>query len=190
MTNTLQFYDNALPFHPSLTPMRHKVLMVVTSLFSLPEDCARQLRDIYDYWVSISPAGGLPARKDLDPLDIPKLLPFIYMLDVHYDPLRYKVRLVGTGIIRKTGRESTGEWFDKVVPNFERSKAKTHLDTCVERAAPVFRRDEFQLDATNKKVIAERLYLPFANDSKTPDMLLNYAHYTDMPGKTDGCRTA
>lgn len=150
--------------------------------FQLPDDCATQIRDMFDYWVSISPTDALPARKHMDPLDIPKLLPFIFLLDVHHDPLRYKIRLVGTGIIRKTGREGTGEWFDTLFDDFEASKAKVNLDKCMQTACPVFRRSEFQLDPDNKKVIAERLHLPFADDGKTPNMILTYAHYTDMPG--------
>src|SRR3546814_18827524 len=84
------------------------------SAIILPEDAAPKIKALLAYWQSIHPAGGgLPGRRHLDPVDIPELLPNIWMIDVKRGPLRFRFRLVGTEIRseeRRVGKEcvSTG----------------------------------------------------------------------------------
>src|SRR5277367_4446374 len=64
---------------------------------SLPADADPRLRRLHDYWRSAHPTGGgLPGRQHLDPCDIAPLLRWIWMMDVHRDPLRFRYRLLGT----------------------------------------------------------------------------------------------
>ncbi len=67
--------------------------------FCLPEDHHRSIREIYDYWVSINPADGAPARRDLDPVDVPKLLPNLWMANVEREPIRFRFRLIESAIV-------------------------------------------------------------------------------------------
>src|SRR3546814_3761584 len=77
------------------------------------------IKALYDYWQSIRPNDlALPGRRHFDPLDIPELLPNIWMLDVKRDPLRFRFRLIGIDIVRFTGRDSTGQWLDEVYPGY------------------------------------------------------------------------
>src|SRR3546814_6108920 len=81
--------------------------MASPASFILPEDAAPKIKALYDYWQSIRPNDlALPGRRHFDPLDIPELLPNIQMLDVKRDPLRFRFRLIGTEIVRFTGRRS------------------------------------------------------------------------------------
>jgi hypothetical protein len=48
----------------------------------------------------------MPARSDLNPGDIPKLLPYLMIIDKNDDRLRW--RLVGTAAVREIGRDPTG----------------------------------------------------------------------------------
>ena len=66
------------------------------------------------YWAakaSESPAGEFP---DLDPVDIPQLLPFLYLLERDGDRLRYRVS--GDNVNHLFGSEYTRRYFDEVVP--------------------------------------------------------------------------
>lgn len=51
-----------------------------------------------DYWERIRAGHPMPRRGDLDPVDIPKLLPFVMLVDVFARPLDFKFRLIGTEI--------------------------------------------------------------------------------------------
>ena len=65
--------------------------------------------ELFDYWISLSKSGALPAREDLSPADIPGLLPNICLLDVLPAPDYFRVRLAGTALRDIYGREITGE---------------------------------------------------------------------------------
>jgi len=65
-------------------------------------------RQLYDYWLSRTEAGGLPTRRDINPAHIPRLLPFISLIDVGEDIATSKVRLAGTRLRDVFDREITG----------------------------------------------------------------------------------
>ncbi|MEI7598992.1 MAG: PAS domain-containing protein [Aestuariivirga sp.] len=65
-------------------------------------------RQLYDYWLSRAERGGLPTRADINPAHIPRLLPFISLIDVD-DALEFsRVRLAGTRLRDVFDREITG----------------------------------------------------------------------------------
>lgn len=68
------------------------------------------LRLLYDYWDGKRDGRRMPARSDLDPLDIPRLLKHILLVDVEHDPIRFFVRVYGTGIVDLRGIDLTGKY--------------------------------------------------------------------------------
>lgn len=154
-----------------------------TTRFELPEDAAPKIRALYDYWGSIHPAaGGLPGRQHLDPLDIPQLLPSIWMVDVRPAPLRFRFRLVGTAIVKFTGRDATGLWLDQVYPDYENTVAfRIHRD-CVAKGEPAYRKSKVLSNPGRDFVEAERVYLPLAGNGQDVDILLIMTLYSgDTP---------
>ena len=67
---------------------------------------------LHRYWDGKRCGRLMPARRDLDPSEIVKLLPHIYMIDVERDPLRFRYRLIGTAICNFLGRDYTGRAVD------------------------------------------------------------------------------
>jgi hypothetical protein len=63
-------------------------------------------RQLYDYWTDRSRNRPMPERKDISPADIPRLLPWISLIDVEKSPRRYRVRLAGTRLREVYDRES------------------------------------------------------------------------------------
>ena len=64
----------------------------------IADEAHNDIKLLYDYWCRMAPPGRLPGRQHVDPIDIPHLLPNIWLLDVHRDPIRFWRRLVGTRI--------------------------------------------------------------------------------------------
>src|SRR5258706_14746428 len=62
--------------------------------------------DLYRYWLAKRASRTMPARRDLDPGDIPALLPYLMIVDKVDDQFRY--RLVGTATAREIGHDPTG----------------------------------------------------------------------------------
>ncbi len=68
----------------------------------------REQRDLYGYWRSCAQSRPIPSRYDIDPVDIPQLLPGLSLLDAgeNLEALRY--RLAGTRVREIYGTEITG----------------------------------------------------------------------------------
>jgi len=59
-------------------------------------------RQMYDYWRGKRAARRMPSRRDIDPVDIPRLLPNILISEIVAGPagVRYRYRLAGTTVAR------------------------------------------------------------------------------------------
>lgn len=144
-----------------------------TASFELPESAAPKIKTLFDYWRSIQPeAGRLPGRQHFDPLDIPQLLPSIWMVDVRREPLRFRFRLVGTEIVKFTGRDCTGLWLDQAYPDYVNTAAFAVHRECAATGVPVYRKGGVLSDPRRSHVQAERLYLPLAANGRDVDILL------------------
>jgi hypothetical protein len=66
------------------------------------------LFDLYRYWLEKCGDRAMPARQDIDPAEIPALLPYLTLVERVGDKFRY--RLVGTAIVREVGIDPTGSF--------------------------------------------------------------------------------
>ncbi len=71
---------------------------------------------LLDYWVTKRRQRLMPDRADIDPIDIPKLLPDIGLLDVVDGGRRFYFRVVGSNINHAFGHDYTGHYLDDVAP--------------------------------------------------------------------------
>ena len=65
-------------------------------------------RQLYDYWLACAAGKSMPSRADINPAHIPRLLPFISLVDIEDDIGHSKVRLAGTRLRDVYDREITG----------------------------------------------------------------------------------
>ena len=65
-------------------------------------------RQLYDYWLDRSLDRDMPARADINPAHIPKLLPYVSLVDVSPDTAKCRIRLAGTRLRDVYDREITG----------------------------------------------------------------------------------
>ncbi|HEY9550412.1 MAG TPA: PAS domain-containing protein, partial [Kiloniellaceae bacterium] len=152
------------------------------SAIILPEDAAPKIKALLAYWQSIHPAGGgLPGRRHLDPIDIPELLPNIWMIDVKRGPLRFRFRLVGTEIVKFTGRDATGCWLDEIYPGYAESDAFAFHSAVAREGKPGYRKGGVLSNPGRSTIEAERLYLPLAEDGRLVDIVLVMTLYDGEP---------
>jgi hypothetical protein len=65
-------------------------------------------RELFDYWLRSAGTRPMPARSDLDPLKVPRLLPSIGLIDVRNGLDEACFRLAGTRLHEIYGQEITG----------------------------------------------------------------------------------
>jgi hypothetical protein len=147
----------------------------------------RKHRRLYDYWQSLRPEGhGLPSRRDIDPLEIPDLLANLWLTDVVSETgtVRFRERLVGTTLARLYGRDTTGKFFEEIYAGEHLARQLATYRAVVEHALPHLARLRVPL-ADRDFIIYDRLMLPLASDTRTPDMIIGIHAYRREPGEDD-----
>lgn len=128
---------------------------------------------LLDYWLERRGERPMPARVDLDPIDIPKLLPHIMLMDVLPGTGRMRFRLVGTRVVVMFGADNTGRYLDEVDFGEQRPAILESYDLALAHASPHHRRMGF-INKDGVKFDMERLILPLSSDGgRHVDMLIS-----------------
>ena len=131
--------------------------------------------EFYEYWLRKSAAKPMPGRADIDPLDIPRLLPNVFLMGVlPGNPRRFRFRLVGTRIAELEG-EMTDRFLDEFIPAAPGTAMARHYDDTVEGRISV--RHETLHWRKREYINYDVLLLPLSADGRTVDMLLGLARY-------------
>ncbi|HXP32118.1 MAG TPA: PAS domain-containing protein [Stellaceae bacterium] len=140
--------------------------------------CDARIDELHRYWRSISPGPGLlPGRQHFDPLAIPRLLRWLWLLDVQRDPLRFRYRLFGTEQVLIIGRDLTGKWIDEEFPGFVCTSAFAHFVAAAEHGKVCYRSGFPVLHVPKDFMKFERIFLPMAKNGRDVDMLLALSLY-------------
>jgi len=127
---------------------------------------------LYDYWRSRKSGEKLPARADIDPVDMPRAaLPYIVLAEVGEGGNQIRYRLVGTAIVSEWGGDFTGKYIEEITDGTYLEFVRgLFIDVMTHRCA-VLSESTFRWDI-GKIVGAHRLYMPLASDGETVDMVL------------------
>jgi hypothetical protein len=135
---------------------------------------------MYRYWLERCGTRTMPARADIDPVEIPRqLLPGICIVDVVNDERQFVYRLIGTGDVEVRGNDPTGK---SVIEGFFGPSAEDALscyDKVVETRAPFLDPTPFTA-ANGKWVNEETLFLPLSDDGKSVNKILVFSYSRDI----------
>ncbi len=133
-------------------------------------NCMPELRALYDYWRGKRHGRRFPSRADIDPLEIPRLLEHIGLIDVMEGGEDFSYRLVGTGIARAFGEDPTGRQVGASTGGSYANVIREACRRCWQTAQPVLFRGIYRTREHND-LWAERLLLPLGVAAQ-PNMLL------------------
>ena len=124
--------------------------------------------DLYRYWLAKRADRRMPARRDLDPCDIPKLLPYVMIVEKVDD--RFRWRLVGTAVAQEAGRDLTGSIVGLYDSTPEAAAAARAIyERVFTTAHPIFVTGEFKVKSGAIHNISA-LVLPLSDDGTTVNM--------------------
>lgn len=130
------------------------------------------LRRLYAYWQGKRGERLMPARSDLDPLEIPSLLRHLILLDVTHDPLRFRVRLYGTEVADLRGRDLTGRYlYEGAATSIGETTRPWNLAT-VETRRPHYVTGPYEDISDGRIGTFYRLGLPLSEAGERVDMLM------------------
>jgi PAS domain-containing protein len=126
--------------------------------------------DLYRYWDAKRGSRKAPTRRDLDPLEIVKLLPNVALVEPEQNGYRW--RLMGTAIAGDFGRDLTGKMFGEYVAPTNFVKDMTAgFDMALALCAPIFDKSLFETDFGSVHAVS-RLILPLIETEGTGPMLI------------------
>jgi hypothetical protein len=131
-----------------------------------------RLSQAHDYWRGKLARRAMPRRADIDPTEIPKLLPDVMLVDV-LPQGRYRYRLIGTENTVAHGMNATGRYLDEVLPGPE---YKTHVialyDECVGTRRALYSECLFMAPGRRAPERHTKvLFMPLAEDGEAVNMV-------------------
>ncbi len=145
----------------------------MSAQLSASATAARAHQEMFAYWASLRRGANLPARVDLQPSGIKRLLPTVSLTDVVREPRDYRLRLAGTGLYGVYGREITGRKLDEVYNTAAADYWRKELDKVVDERRPgVGVHSLAWRGAPHVSILWLRL--PLASNGKDVDMILGY----------------
>lgn len=140
------------------------------------------VRDGFDYWLALRRGRPFPARREIDPTAIPRQLLRITLIDVTYDPLDFRLRLVGQHVRERMGATAQTRVADTVKPEQGLDRLLRRYTLCVEKRAPV--RGLFRyipLLPPQTPIWVEAISCPLSGDDPgRVDHIVNFASDSDF----------
>lgn len=138
----------------------------------MPADAHTKVRALYDYWNAKRGDRQFPSRADLDPAEIPGLLPHLSLIEIRPSQPRFVYRLVGTEVARLLQQDLTGRPVGDGVRIDEREAVMARYDFVADQAGCVFHAATLQ-EQRNDFSRVQRLMLPLGPPSGPPAMILS-----------------
>ena len=94
------------------------------------------LQQVYDHWDGLRGGRSTPARADFDPMDIPRALPNIVLIEVRREPLDFLYKVVGSVIVDHSAKPFTGQWMSDIPERRKPSAPWRNCEKVVETGEP------------------------------------------------------
>ncbi len=148
-----------------------------------PEGAHPKTLQLYEYWRGVTPAGRkLPGRQHIDPLDIPKLLDNVWLLDV-VDGKRFSMRLIGGACLRAGVYGRVGDFLDGFFDGEVEHPALADFHFVVATRQPVWFRGAPYMKHRTEMSQLERLFVPLAADGETVDIIMCLSIFFNQSGR-------
>jgi hypothetical protein len=129
------------------------------------------LRDLLSYWLSKRRLARFPGRADIDPIEIPELLPHIILTDVMPDG-RYRYRLTGASVDTNATVALAGKYIEEAFTERAYIDYINSLFDYVGRGQIIYTEGEFRVDREVSIRGVKRIGLPLSSDGARVDVAL------------------
>ena len=141
-------------------------------------EATKRLRRGLTYWARKAEirACGMPTRSDIDPSDIPDLLPYIVLVHVSWEPLDFIERITGDQVIAHSHANSMGISWRAFPGRGPGSALWRHNEAVVTTHAPVAEHIPYvgpQKDFKEAQVIS----CPLSDDGERVNKILSFVDY-------------
>ncbi len=144
------------------------------SLFQrIPDE---RLRGLYEYWRRKAGQRAMPARRDIDPLEMREWLGNLVLIEFFGSVEKYRIRLDGTNITEYYGVERTGKGIEALTSPEERALLLSQYEPVLRDKRPAYCEAEFvNSDGVNARQM--KLLLPLSDDGEHVNMVLGGIYF-------------
>lgn len=135
--------------------------------------CLPATAEFYRYWDSKRQGRAMPARSDLDPIEMRRWLPGIILVDVLLDPYRLVYRVVGTRSVDIRSSEVTGRTVQEGRHGSKLPHVMENYRLAIEERKLVYDWDG-TANRDGDEISTEVLMLPLSSDGITVDQVISY----------------
>jgi hypothetical protein len=136
------------------------------------QDLSPMFGSLLGYWQQKRGARPLPARRDIDPVELaPELLPHLVLTDLLERGTRVRFRLVGTNVVKRFGFDPTGTYLGGEMSGGWYDFAGALYRLAYAERAPIEAASEFTW-GPGRRLEAQHLLLPLSQDGPDPAIAL------------------
>jgi hypothetical protein len=129
-----------------------------------------KLHAVYAYWQRKRGTQAMPARRDIDPVELGPVLPHVILTDVENGP-RFRYRLFGTAVCEAFGMDPTGHYVDMVMVGTYKTFLLGLYHDILAMKKPIYSTSIYGTKR-DTKMWTQRLMLPLSPDGERVDMVL------------------
>ena len=148
-------------------------------MFALDQIRDAELRELYDYWRAQHRDGRLPRRGDIDPLEVPRLLKSLALLEVVGDAEDFVFVLAGSRIEEVHGRTLKGVTLGELREGLEETPSAGDYVAAVRSGEPQYQQSNLK-EYGKEHWACRRLILPLSSDGERVDCLLMGAVFSSL----------
>jgi hypothetical protein len=130
-----------------------------------------RLRELYDYWDRQRGLRPMPARADIDPLDIRFAIGNVILIDVLESELpQFRIRVHGTNLSEQVGFDLTGKMLDEMPLAEFRELTRQSFTKVTTEKQPLHVHRDLMLDRRRRAY--ETIILPLSTDGERVDRII------------------
>jgi hypothetical protein len=130
-----------------------------------------RLLGLFRYWHGKCHDRLMPARRDIDPIEMKSWLGNLMLVEFPADPMQYRVRLDGVNLQQFYGKSREGRGVEVMTSEEERRIVLPQYMIVLERKQPAYYETEF---VTSEGILTSqrKLLLPLSEDGERVNMIL------------------
>lgn len=144
-----------------------------TDIAEMKRRATPQTLAFYAYWEAKRRGRSMPARADLDPVDMAPWLTGIQLIDVLENPRQLRYRLVGSVETDMRGFSHKGKLVDDAFFAVSKEEALRNYNLTIDGRTMVYDWAQYK-SARGYDVSQETIFLPLSNDADRVNMVITF----------------
>jgi hypothetical protein len=135
-----------------------------------------RLLGLFHYWHGKCQGRMMPARRDIDPIEMRQWLGNLLLVEFPSDPMQYRIRLDGVNLVQFYSSSREGKGVEAMTSEEERRIVLPQYMTVLENRQPAYYETQF---VTSEGIVTSqrKLLLPLSEDDQRVNMVLGGIYF-------------